>query len=84
MNELVTTSAVIDALGGTTRVARLTGRKLAAVSNWREKDNFPPDTYLVMQHALAATGRRAPARLWNMLEPGIAASAPPKMAEAAP
>lgn len=69
MNELVTTSDVIDALGGTTRVARLTGRKLAAVSNWRDKTSFPPATFLVMQHALRDAGAKAPATLWNMLVP---------------
>lgn len=74
MNELATTSEVIDALGGTTRVARLTGRKLAAVSNWREKQSFPPSTFLVMQAALAKAERSAPATLWGMLVPPAALS----------
>lgn len=69
MNELVTTSEVIDALGGTTRVARLTGRKLAAVSNWRDKASFPPATFLVMQHELRDVGASAPVSLWNMMAP---------------
>lgn len=77
MNELETTSAVIDALGGTTKVARITGRKLAAVSNWRDKATFPPATFLVMQHELRGVGKSAPASLWNMVQPpcGVAPEA---------
>ncbi len=62
---LITTSAVIDALGGTQAAARLTGRLKSAVSNWRQTERFPPNTYLAMTAALAAKGLFAPAWLWG-------------------
>lgn len=68
MSILNTPSAVIDALGGPTRTARLVGRSPNAVWNWRER-GFPPETYLVCQRLLSERGLRAPARLWRMAEP---------------
>lgn len=65
MRTLSTTSEVIDALGGTAEVARLTGRKLNAASNWHQFQTFPPDTFLTMQEALSDIGIKAPAWLWR-------------------
>jgi hypothetical protein len=68
-NILTTTSQVIEALGGSARVAVITGRKVNAASNWLKFETFPSDTFLVMQQALMATGYTAPASLWAMVEP---------------
>ena len=62
---LITTSAVIDALGGNEAAARLTGRGKTAPYNWRQWPRFPADTYLVMHSALAAKGLFAPPWLWR-------------------
>jgi hypothetical protein len=63
---LDSTTSVIDALGGTAAVGRLTERRDTAVSNWRSSDCFPSNTYLVMKGALAAIGKSAPDSLWGM------------------
>lgn len=64
---LDTTIAVIDALGGTTEVATLTGRNYKAAWIWRTFPTFPADTYLVMTDALAKRGHSAPPSLWRMV-----------------
>lgn len=66
MDELCTTSEVIDALGGNRPVAELTSSTHKAVSNWRGFPKFPSNTYLAMTAALAARGKTAPASLWGM------------------
>jgi hypothetical protein len=63
---LHSTNAVIDSLGGTDAVARLTGRGQPAASNWRTRSRFPANTYLIMTKALTAKGLFAPAWLWGM------------------
>ncbi len=63
MDTLSQTGTVIDALGGTATVARITGRKPQAVSNWRRRDTFPPDTFLVLSGALTLKGKSLPASL---------------------
>lgn len=68
MAQYTSAGAVIDALGGTTAVAELTGSKLNTVSNWRAFGVFPPKTYLVLINELAAKGHEAPASLWGMKE----------------
>jgi hypothetical protein len=65
---LISTKDVIDALGGISAVADLTGRKYSAASNWPNFTKFPANTYLVLTRALAARGLRAPASLWGMIE----------------
>ena len=60
---------VIDALGGTAAVARLTDRKMQHVSNWRAAGRFPADTFLVIGVALTAIGKAAPPTLWGIKEP---------------
>ena len=70
---LCTLSDVIDALGGNTAVARLTGSTLQAVSNWTQFGRFPAKTFLVMANALRRKRKTADAGLWGMLEPQEAA-----------
>jgi hypothetical protein len=67
--ELLTTIAVIEALGGTRAVADLTGRGQPAAANWYWRPHFPANTYLAMTGALAAKGLSAPAWLWDMEPP---------------
>lgn len=69
----MTTGEVIDALGGTAAVARLLGRSMTVVSNWKAGGCFPSNTYVVFQTALARIGLRAPDSLWRMVEPSPAA-----------
>lgn len=69
MPVLETVDSVIEALGGSMAVVRLTGRSRQAVTNWRAAGAFSSATFLVMTTALAATGRRASPRLWRMDEP---------------
>ncbi len=71
MSDLTSTSAVIDVLGGTGAVSRLTGKSLRAVSNWKRDDRakFPADTFLVMQSALTKKGLKATPLLWGIEPP---------------
>lgn len=66
MDELSTTSEVMDALGGNVAVAELTGSSTKAVWNWRGFETFPSNTYVAMTDALVAKGKTAPASLWGM------------------
>ncbi len=72
---LTTTREIMAALGGTQAVANLTGRKYSAASNWllESKGQFPPNTFVVMNAALASIGKSAPASLWGMKIPETAA-----------
>ncbi len=74
MKELRTVATVIKELGGDMRgmntyVAELTHKSLQCVTNWKAKDRFPPDTYLILQKALKEHQATAPARLWGIVEP---------------
>ena len=60
---------VIDALGGTARVARLFGCQMSAVSNWRAFNKFPPHTYKLIMRRLRQMGRTADISLWEFSEP---------------
>jgi hypothetical protein len=60
------TIEVIEALGGSAAVAALTGRKTSAVSNWRQQDHFPANTYLILRQALETAECEAPDWLWDM------------------
>lgn len=68
---LNTTREVTAALGGTKAVANLTGRKYTAAANWllESKAQFPPNTFVALNAALAAIGKSAPASLWGMKIP---------------
>jgi hypothetical protein len=66
---LNTTGDVIDALGGTHKVADLMGCKSAeVVINWRRIGKFPAKHYLAFQALLAPAGYWAPASLWRQKE----------------
>lgn len=69
MRYLTTVADVVDALGGNAAVARMTGRTPNAVTNWRARLNFPPDTFVALTAALAEAGCVAPASLWRMMAP---------------
>lgn len=68
METLHDINQVIKALGGPTKVAKLTKRTPQAACNWRGRGAFPPDTFLVMTAALHAAGKKAPPSLWRMSE----------------
>lgn len=72
MEELSTTSEVMDALGGNAAVAELTGSTSKAVWNWRGFETFPSNTYVAMIGALRARDKTAPASLWGMKMPAEA------------
>lgn len=66
-DELTTVAAVFEALGGVSKVARLTGGTYRRVHNWKSFNRFPRNTYLVIADALAAQGKRANPSLWEMM-----------------
>ena len=69
---LQTTADVIEVLGRE-NVETLTASSPQTVSNWKSFGWFPPNTYVVMTAALALKGRSAPASLWKMRNPAVAA-----------
>ena len=68
MPEMTTTTDIIDALGGTHAVARLTSSSPTAVSNWKATGVFPSNTYLLLKQELVRCGITAPDNLWSMRE----------------
>ncbi|MBM3553598.1 MAG: hypothetical protein FJX45_18075 [Alphaproteobacteria bacterium] len=60
-----TTGDVIDALGGSDEVSRITGRGNNSVSNWRVTGKFPTSSYFLFKNALAAIGATADDALWG-------------------
>ena len=63
--------AVIEALGGTAAVSRLTGKKPTTIWNWRRRhQRFPAKTRDLLQSELATMGMSAPGRLWGQIERG--------------
>lgn len=72
MAELQTADQVIDALGGTSATARLTGRKAQHVSNWRAEGRLPPDTYLIVLKELKRKRKSAPPTLFSIQAPEAA------------
>jgi hypothetical protein len=61
---LETVDAVIDALGGNSGIAALTGSKPSALSMWRSAEGFPSNTYVIITDALRTKGKAAPTSLW--------------------
>jgi hypothetical protein len=82
LKPLWTFNAVVDALGGTGAVARLTGqRSSAAVSQWRRyRERFPSKYYFCMKAALADRGYFAPISLWGFYGSGRAQEPSPRQA----
>lgn len=72
-HQLSTARDVISAIGGTKAAMALTGRGATTVSNWRIVDRLPAETFLKFQVELARVGKKAPASLWGIAEPGQAA-----------
>jgi hypothetical protein len=68
MKPLTSPSDVIDALGGTAATARIVGKSLQAVSNWRRHPSgrLPPETFLRLMKALRAGGYDAAPELWGI------------------
>jgi hypothetical protein len=66
LENLDTVSAVFTALGENPGVEALTGSKASTISMWRAAERFPTNTYLILQEALRAAGKAAPASLWGM------------------
>ena len=64
--KLSTVNEIIDALGGTAATARLTRRKLQAVSNWRAENKLPASVFLLMDSELKRRGFEAPPKAWGM------------------
>jgi len=65
-----TMEAVINALGGPGKVAKLTGRKTNHLHNWQhDTGRFPSKTYPVMKAALEEKGYKALPELWGVTEP---------------
>ena len=81
MDELRTTTEVMEALGGYKEVAFITGRTPKATSNWHRFESFPPDTYIVMTQALKDLGQEAPMSLWRMKEPTVVSEGQTEAAE---
>jgi hypothetical protein len=67
MAKLKTAVEIIDLLGGTRAVARLTQRSEQQVSRWKSSGRFPALTYLVMTGALADRGHWASPSLWGQV-----------------
>lgn len=53
---LTTIEAVIEALGGVTSTAALSGVGLSAVSNWKARGRFPSEKFLIFSDALGKNG----------------------------
>lgn len=68
LEPLSTVAEVVAALGGPAQVCRLTGRGASAVSMWKYRGNFSPETFVVLTEALQEKGFTAPASLWRMAE----------------
>ena len=65
---LRTARTVIAALGGTPKVAALTGASYSRAFNWLSKGHFPSWTYLLITKALAERGLTASPSLWPGME----------------
>jgi hypothetical protein len=65
---LNTVDGVVEALGGTGAVARLTKRTDSAVSNWRKVGKFPSSTIFMITGALEQIGFTAPPKLFRVSE----------------
>lgn len=62
--KLETADDVIDAAGGTTKVAKRFGVTVEAVCAWR-RNGLPAKRYNQWQQVLSELGKSAPASLWG-------------------
>lgn len=69
IRKLKTVDEVIDRLGGTGAVARITRRRPQAVTNWRKR-GLPRKTFLILSAELRKARLSAPAELWGFSEAG--------------
>lgn len=69
MEELKTTSAVIDELGGNGPVGELTGSRPKTVSMWKTVGKFPWRTQMPITEALRAKKKVASLSLFGMTAP---------------
>lgn len=77
MKMLVTTAEVIEALGGTRKTADLLGYSLSRVSNYRQRERFPPSTYPGIAAALAKIeGIQASPDLWTSVPVSVISQIP--------
>lgn len=76
MKELHTTSEVMEVLGGTREIAKLTGAKYRAAFNWWSQSTFPSNTYVAMIAALEGHKCTASPKLWGMKEPDLGGECP--------
>lgn len=67
MEELQTTSEVIEELGGVEAVARMTHRNKKAVSMWKTANKLPFHTQHKIISALVAKDKSVPLSLWGMV-----------------
>jgi len=63
---LGTVDDMVNALGGTAKVAALGGVGLSAVSNWRSRGRVPAELFLVFSEALKSLGKSADPALFGM------------------
>lgn len=63
-----TASEVIDAMGGTGKMAEWLGSTPQNVSNWRRQNRLPAKTFIALSDELARRGYSATADLWGMAE----------------
>lgn len=68
MPDIETTGEVIDALGGNAAAAKLFGVPYNSITNWRSANQFPTDTYLMIQKELKLRKLTAADALWSMRE----------------
>ena len=67
MKRLRTVAQVFEALGGVAKVAEITDSNFKQAWSWLGvADQFPANTYVVLQRTLKQRGYEAPARLWAM------------------
>ena len=59
---------VIDALGGPTKTAGVTGVRASAVINWRTRKEIPPEHFILITDALNAIGERADRAVFGFSE----------------
>lgn len=72
--KLHSAAEIVAALGGNTAVANATGRTPQQIWNWKDTGRLPPDTYVILQEALAAIDCRADPSIWGMSQPRASGS----------